>query len=220
MADCLSTSPFYTCVSFQPAAYFWYSRLRFDQHNFVASWYESLETVWFDSDVGVLVMETLDANKLFDMALEASQANDTQKSIGYIKEAIDQSPDDARMWYMLGTLYADIGIYDKAVQNMEKAIEVDSDYGIARFHLGLMQLISGDQQTAETTWAPLDKLGATHYLSLFKTGLIKIAKDDVEAGIDLIRTGIENNHLNESLNKDMEMVVENATLSLSTEADI
>ena len=162
----------------------------------------------------------MDANTLFDMALQASQANDTQKSIGFIKEAFDQSPDDARMWYMLGTLYADIGIYDKAVQNMQKALEVDSKYGIARFHLGLMQLISGDQQAAELTWGPLDALGKSHHLCLFKSGLLKIADDDVEEGIALINTGIENNHLNESLNKDMEMVVENAKLSLSMEAEI
>ncbi len=164
-------------------------------------------------------METLDANTLFDMALQASHANDTQKSIGFIKEALDQSPDDPRMWYMLGTLYTNIGIYDKALQNMEKALEVDPNYSIARFHLGLMQLISGNQQTAESTWASLDTLGASHYLCLFKAGLLKIAADEVEDGIALINRGIANNHLNEALNSDMEMVVENATLSLQTTAE-
>ena len=164
-------------------------------------------------------METIDSEKLFDLALQASQANDTQKSIGLMKKAIDQSPEDARMWYMLASLYADIGIYDKAIHNMEKALEVDQNYGIARFHLGLLYLMSGRQENAETTWSPLNKLGETHYLTLFKTGLLKIADDEVQEGIQLIKNGIENNQINESLNKDMETVIEHALLSLKAEAE-
>lgn len=165
-------------------------------------------------------METLDPDKLFDLALQASQANDTQKSIGFIKTALDQSPGDTRMWYMLGTLYGDIGIYDKAVLNMEKALEIDPNYGIARFHLGLLHLMAGKQEQAEATWLPLNTLGDTHYLTLFKAGLLKIVGDEIEQGIALIREGINRNHLVESLNKDMETVIENASLSLQAERDI
>jgi tetratricopeptide (TPR) repeat protein len=163
-------------------------------------------------------METLDPDKLFDLALQASQANDTQKSIGIIKTAIDQSPDDARMWYMLGTLYGDIGIYDKAVLNMEKALEIDPNYAIARFHLGLLHLMSGQQDKAEATWLPLNTLGETHYLTLFKMGLLKIVNNEIEQGIALIREGINRNHLVESLNKDMQTVIEHASLSLRLES--
>jgi tetratricopeptide (TPR) repeat protein len=162
-------------------------------------------------------METLDSDKLFDMALQASQTNDTQKSIGIIKNAIEQSPQDARMWYMLGTLYTDIGIYDKATANMEKALEIDPEYAIARFHLGLLLLTSGKQQNAETIWLPLESLGSSHYLALFKAGLLKIAHDQIEQGIELIKKGIDKNHVVESLNEDMETVIEHASLSLHGE---
>ena len=160
----------------------------------------------------------MNSDKLFDLALQASQANDTQKSIGLIKSAIDQSPEDARMWYMLGTLYTNIGIYDKATSNMEKALEINPNYSIARFHLGLLYLTSGRRENAESTWSSLDELGDAHYLSLFKEGLLKIANDQLREGIDLIRDGINNNQVNESLNKDMETVIEHASLSLGEEA--
>jgi tetratricopeptide (TPR) repeat protein len=162
-------------------------------------------------------MEIQDADKLFDLALQASQANDTQKSIGILKAAIEQSPDDARMWYMLGTLYTNIGIYDKAAQNMEKALQIDSDYAIARFHLGLLQLMSGDRNLAEITWSPLDSLGEEHYLTLFKAGLLDIANEDIEQGILLIRQGINKNQVVESLNEDMQTVIEHASLSMQAE---
>ena len=123
------------------------------------------------------------------------------------------------MWYMLGTLYGDIGIYDKAVLNMEKALEIDPNYAIARFHLGLLHLMSGQQDKAEATWLPLNTLGETHYLTLFKMGLLEIVNNDIEQGIALIREGINRNHLVESLNKDMETVIENALLSLRLESD-
>jgi tetratricopeptide (TPR) repeat protein len=163
-------------------------------------------------------MASINSDELFDLALRASQGHDTQKSIGLIKSAIDQSPEDARMWYMLGTQYAKIGIYDKAVANMENALKRDENYGIARFHLGLLYLMSHHQEDAETVWQSLDKLGELHYLSLFKQGLLKIVDDHLQEGIELIRSGIAANRLNESLNQDMETVIEHASLSMHKEA--
>lgn len=167
-------------------------------------------------------METMSSehtnpDHLFDLAIQASKANDTRKSIDLIKAAIEQSPQDARMHYMLGSLYANIGIYDKAVRSMEKSLQLDQTYGMARFHLGLMYLMSGRQQEAETTWAPLDSNGEEHYFTLFKTGLLKISNNDIADGIQLIKNGIDKNHLNESLNEDMETVIEHASMSMATE---
>ncbi len=162
-------------------------------------------------------METDDPDKLFDLALAASQANDTQKSIHYIKSAIDQSPDDPRMRYMLGTLFANIGLYDNAIINMEKALELDEAYHIARFHLGLFYLMAGRQQEAEQTWQGLDALGEQHYLNLFKNGLLKIVYDNVCEGIALLEAGIENNEVNDTLNTDMQAALDNARLSLAAE---
>jgi tetratricopeptide (TPR) repeat protein len=114
-------------------------------------------------------------------------------------------------------LYTNIGIYDKAAQNMEKALQIDSDYAIARFHLGLLQLMSGDRNLAEITWSPLDSLGEEHYLTLFKAGLLDIANEDIEQGILLIRQGINKNQVVESLNEDMQTVIEHASLSMQAE---
>ena len=160
-------------------------------------------------------MKTSDPDKLFDLALEASQANDTQKSIHYIKSAINESPEDARMYCMLGSLYTDIGIYDKAILNMEKALELDESYHIARFHLGLLYLMGSRQNDCENTWRLLDTLDDEHYLNLFKEGLLEIVHDNVREGIALIQRGIDNNHINESLNHDMKLAIENARFSLS-----
>jgi tetratricopeptide (TPR) repeat protein len=151
------------------------------------------------------------------MALEASHAKDTQKSIGYIKSAIEQAPEDARMWYMLGTLYADIGLYNNAISNMEKALQLDKNYHIASFHLGLFYLMAGEQQKAEATWEVLNTLGQEHYLNLFKEGLLNIVHDNVQEGIDLIKNGINNNRINEGLNHDMQAAIDNASLSLAME---
>ena len=159
-------------------------------------------------------MDNMDAEQLLDLALQASQANDTQKSFGLVRQAIEKSPQDTRMWYLLGSLYADIGIYDKAIQNLEKALQIDAGYGIARFHLGLLYLTMGQQDKAETIWEKLESLGDTHYLMLFKSGLLLIANEQVEEGIESIKKGIDNNYLNEGLNKDMESVITNATLAL------
>lgn len=162
-------------------------------------------------------MDNPDPDALFNRALEAAQADDKQKSINIIKQAIIHAPDDARMRYLLGSLYADLGLYEKAIENIKEALQIDNNYGIARFHLGLLQLLSGDEQQAEQTWSPLDSLDETHYLRLFKTGMLKIVRDEIREGVEFIKSGIKFNTLNESLNEDMEVVLQN--IAMSTESD-
>ncbi|MDH5326177.1 MAG: tetratricopeptide repeat protein [Gammaproteobacteria bacterium] len=163
-------------------------------------------------------MENVDAEQLLDLALQASQAHDTQKSIGLVKLALEKAPEDVRMWYMLGSLYADMGLYDKSLQHLETALQIDAGYGIARFHLGLLYLTMGDRDKAEQIWQKLEELGESHYLMLFKSGLLCIADDKASEGIDKIKQGIDRNAINEELNQDMESVIANATLALKEQA--
>lgn len=162
-------------------------------------------------------MDIQNPDLLFDRALEAAQSDDKQKSIAIIKQAISQAPGDARMHYLLGSLYADLGLYDKAVETIEESLRLDKNYNIARFHLGLLQLLSGKVDQAEQTWLPLDSLDDTHYLKLFKTGMLKIVQDEIDEGVACIKAGINHNTLNESLNQDMAVVLENVAMSTEGE---
>ena len=164
-------------------------------------------------------METPNPDELFDQALVAMQANDHHKSIELVKHAIDLSPEDARLRYLLGSLYADLGVYEKALSNISSALDIDPNYSIARYHLGFMQLMSGNIEEAEKTWSPLDKLDSNHHLRLFKSGMMKIVREEFSEGLELIKSGIKHNKLNEALNNDMSVVIDNVSLSLEAESN-
>lgn len=64
----------------------------------------------------------LDADELLHLALNAAQANRHEEAITSLKRALDISPNDARMHYMLGAEHAQIGLHDRAVEESGKLL--------------------------------------------------------------------------------------------------
>jgi len=142
------------------------------------------------------------------MALAASTGNDSERSIGYLKQAIELDQRMAEAHYLLGAEYAGAGQYDLAVSEMSAALVHKPELGAARFQLGLLFLTLGRVEEAVTTWGLLDMLPAKHPLHLFKTGMIHLIRDEFEQAVALLREGIAGNSENPPLNRDMQLVIE------------
>lgn len=145
----------------------------------------------------------LDAEELLHFAIRASQNKQNEKAILYLKHAITQAPDNAKLHYFLGAQHAEIGMYDRAVEEMSKAVEIDPSLETAHFQLGLLHATSTRVSEAEQAWQALDRLGETHPLYLFKTGLLHLTRDEFDAARSHLAKGIELNQLNPELNRDM-----------------
>ena len=152
-------------------------------------------------------MEHLDADELLQLAIRASEANRHEDALSYLKRALDLSPKNGKIHYLLGAEHAQIGLYDRAAVEMARAVELEPDLHTARFQLGLLHITSGRVDQAESTWKPLDALGAEHPLSLFKTGLLHLARDEFDQSIHCLKRGIGLNASNMALNKDMQRIV-------------
>jgi tetratricopeptide (TPR) repeat protein len=149
----------------------------------------------------------LDAEELLHLAVAASDRNESDRAIELLKRAIEVDPNEARAHYMLGAEHAQIGLFDRAMADMSKALELDSQLDAARFQLGLLQLSSRQPEAAEQTWRSLDELGEEHFFVLFKSGLLALARDDFATCLDLLRRGQAANAVNEPLNRDMQKIV-------------
>lgn len=149
----------------------------------------------------------LDADELLHLALEASRQDKHEDSITYLKRALTQAPEDARLHYLLGAEHAQIGLYDRAVEEMQQAVKINPGLETAHFQLGLLHITSGRVEAAQEAWKPLDKLGAEHPLFLFKTGLLHLAKDEFKECEQNLRRGMAVNKLNAALNNDMARVL-------------
>lgn len=149
----------------------------------------------------------LDADELLHLALAASEQDKTEEAISLLKRALAVSPQDARLHYLLGAQHAQIGLYDRATEEMQQAVNLDPNLETAHFQLGMLHITSGRLQPATEAWKPLDKLGPDHPLYLFKTGMLHLAKDEFAECKKYLTRGITANHSNPALNKDMERVL-------------
>ena len=150
---------------------------------------------------------TLDPDELLHLAVAASDRDQTDQAIGFLKRAIEVAPDHAKAHYLLGAEHAQIGMFERAIDDMRRAVALDRELDAARFQLGLLLLTSRQPQSAEETWSELDRLGPDHPYVLFKTGLLHLARDEFNECLQCLRAGIAVNDANAPLNADMQKIV-------------
>lgn len=152
----------------------------------------------------------LDVDELLHLAIRASQNNQHEQTIDYLKQALDVDPKNAKALYLLGAEHAEIGLYDRAVEDMTKAVALDPDLVTAHFQLGLLHITAGRVDAAAQAWRPLDKLGDANPFYLFKAGMLHLVKDEFAECVASLEKGIALNTMNEALNNDMRRIAEEA----------
>src|ERR1043165_7102337 len=100
----------------------------------------------------------LDAEELMHLALGAMERDRDDEALAYLKRAIALAPDSGLLHHLLGALYAEPGMIDRAIFEMTQAITHVPQLKMARFQLGLLHFTSGDLESAENVWAPLGEL--------------------------------------------------------------
>ena len=160
-------------------------------------------------------MPVLDAEELLHLGLHATKNNDPQGAIEHLKRCIEADPLHSRAMYLLGALYAQIGMYDRASNHLRQAVELNPQEFTAIFQLGLLHLTSGEAGQAASVWSALDALDGQHFLYLFKSGMLALAADRFAECIDLLDRGIAANTANDALNDDMRRVRAAAAAALA-----
>jgi tetratricopeptide (TPR) repeat protein len=155
-------------------------------------------------------METLDATELLHLGLHATQLDDPAKAIEYLKQCLALEPANAKATYLLGALYAQIGIYDRAKSTLARAIDLDANESTAVFQLGLLHVTSGEVTQAEVVWQRLDALPGDHAFNFFRRGLLALVKDEFGECESFLEQGIRANGFNEALNDDMRRLKQSA----------
>lgn len=161
----------------------------------------------------------LTAEELLHLAMQASNTGKNKEAIEYLKQASLLDSADGNIHYMLGAMYAQIGMYEQAMLSMGTALDRDPTLDTARFQLGLLYLTSGDVDQASHVWKELDHLAPTNYLYLFKTGLLELANNELETALQSLIHGIEANASNEALNSDMAKIIDDINYALGTPTD-
>jgi tetratricopeptide (TPR) repeat protein len=158
----------------------------------------------------------LDTEELLHLAWAAGDQGQPDRAIALLKQAVGEAPTDARCHYLLGAEYAQIGMYERAMTQMQEALQLDPELHAARFQLGLLQLTSRNVDAAQEAWGPLDMLGPRHAYALFKTGLLHLARDEFADAARCLQDGLVANDFNTPLNTDMQRMLD-AVLPLAAQ---
>ncbi len=150
----------------------------------------------------------LDIEEILHLAAYAIDHQQPDRALALAKKGVDQYPESGEITYLLGALYAEIGMYDKATELLTKALSTLNDPNPAAFQLGLLHITSGQTDNAVQVWKQLDHLDEGHYFKQFSRGMLSIANDEPTAGAELIRQGIQVNKDIPALNRDMEKVID------------
>jgi Flp pilus assembly protein TadD len=151
--------------------------------------------------------EILDSEELLHLAMESNNKNDTEAAIKHLKSALKLSPESAEVNFMLGAIYADLGMFDRAEVSLKEAIAYKADFEAAQFQLGLLYIVNSQIDNASSAWEALDSKGEENPYYLFKCGLLKLANDEFDKSIEYISKGLENNNDNAPLNNNMNRIL-------------
>jgi Flp pilus assembly protein TadD len=141
-------------------------------------------------------------------ALAELAARDTEQGLRRAEALLLEYDEDARLYFLRGSLLAALQRYGEAEKPMREAIDIAPDFHIARFQLGLLLLTSGDAAKAAEVWGPLGGLPPTDALRLFAEGLQHMARDDFARAEALLLEGLAHNEAHPPLNADMQMVLD------------
>lgn len=150
----------------------------------------------------------IDPDEYLHLALEAVRRDDHGAALAYLKEGAQRAPQDPRIAYLLGAEHAQIGLYDRAEAEMQRAIELDPQMHTARFQLGLLQMTQGRAGDADSTWQGLDALPEGHAMRCFRDGLKALAADRFAEARQIIQAGLAANDFSPELNRDMENLLQ------------
>jgi len=80
------------------------------------------------------------------------------RSIGYLKKAIELKPNYPKAYYSLGVVYHAKGLKAKAIKNYHKAIEINPNHVKSYMNIGVLFFDEKDYATAKKAWEYVIKL--------------------------------------------------------------
>lgn len=149
--------------------------------------------------------------------IQAMQSDDRDE-LARADRLIAAYGEDGRLHFLRGSLLAAIGRPIEAMASLKRAVALAPDFAIARFQLGFFQLTSGEAADALGTWGPLALLPEGHYLRFFVGGLTHLIRDEFADAIARLNEGIAVNEENPALNRDMQLIIDQAAGLLRDQA--
>lgn len=149
----------------------------------------------------------LDAEEHLHLGLKAIQSGQDYVAIAHLKQARSLEPENGVVTYMLAAQHAQLGMFDRAVEEMREALRQAPDLEMARFQLGLLLTARDETVEARELFQPLANGAQVPALEWFAGGLIDLIDEKVADCRAKVEKGLAVNHDNPALNNDMQRIL-------------
>lgn len=151
----------------------------------------------------------LDAKEYLHLAINAMGRDEHHAALNYIKEVLALEPKNAEALYLLGAEHAELGLYERAIEEIEQALLIDPKIEMARFQLGLLYLKVNQLDGAVSAFTYLAERSQVDSLVAYAAGLVALCKEDVPRAREKLALGLSGVNDNPALKKDMQELLNN-----------
>ena len=162
-------------------------------------------------------MDKLDLEELVHLAIHASTQQRHDDAINYLKNAQEKQADNPHVTLLLAAEYAQIKMYERALDYFEKTTHLAPELLVARLQWGLLLMVLNRLDTAQEALSPLLELPSDNAYGLFASGLEALINRDITKAITQLNKGIEQNKENEPLNMDIQKIIDDIQQQQDTE---
>jgi tetratricopeptide (TPR) repeat protein len=160
----------------------------------------------------------LDFEEYLHLAIHASQKDEHHAALEYLHHALVLSPDDARAIFLLAAEHAELGLYNRAIDGMEKCIALDPNIEMAYYQLGLLYLQMGRKDDSDNMWQSLSESLQSSPLKTFAQGMLIMDSNESE-GLTLLNRAAEMQNNNPAFQASIYTVIKLISNTLSMEVN-
>jgi len=112
-------------------------------------------------------------------AAAAAKSGNSESAIEMLKELVDRNPDHELAVGMLASLYADLGMMDRAERLFEQVLNINLANPLARLHLGTTRMQLGKHEQALSTLEPLLQ-SQDDFIAHFYCGMLQLELNNIQ----------------------------------------
>lgn len=120
----------------------------------------------------------LDAEEYFHLALHASAAGDHHGCMTYLEEVLQREPGNARAIYLMAVQHAELGLTQRAIAGIKRALSIEPDLELARFQLGLLLMFDSNQPREAKDYLERLCVSQNRALRAYSEAMIAIADNE------------------------------------------
>lgn len=149
----------------------------------------------------------IDAEEHLYLAIHAHEKGDAQASLQHLHEVLKIEPQNARATYLLATQHVQLGMLDRGLEGLKRAIALDPTREVAKLQLGMLLLRMDRIAEAEPQLSAL--IGSDDAaLANYAQAMLMLGHGDSAKAREMMLAGLENRQRYPALTRLMKSIVE------------